>query len=205
MLKEKKFWEWFKNHQHEFLHLDDLDEQQKEALLNQLLNQLHEYCSGLYYQIGGKPSKERREFVITAEGNTDYFDDVEKLLSFAPEIDSWQLIAFKQPMGTDFITEYEGLILNPKKMWFLPLNNEKKPQMIGVRVCVDNYIPDILDKIKNAVYQVLDGILGEKATATEIDYLDVDDLSNYDIDKDGLIELVELRDYINWKIKKAAQ
>jgi len=44
MLKEEKFWQWFENNQFEYLHLDALDAAQKELLLDQLLNRLHEYC-----------------------------------------------------------------------------------------------------------------------------------------------------------------
>lgn len=203
MLQEEKFWQWFEKHQSEYLDLDDLNEQRKVLLLDQLLNQLHEYCGGLYYQIGGTPFKERRELVISAEGNLEYFEAVEKLVSAAPEIYNWKVIAFKQPMGTDFVTEYGELVLDPKKMWFLPLNNEQDPKMIGIKICIDNYDPNNARKFKQAVYQILDAILGEKATATELNYLDVGTLSDYDPEKDGLIELVELPKYITWKKGKA--
>jgi hypothetical protein len=106
-------------------------------------------------------------------------------------------------MGTEFVTEYEGLVLDPKKMCFLPLNYKSNPNMVGLRICIDNYDVDIADKYKNAVYQVLDTILGEKATVTEIDYLDVDyldvdNLSSYNADGEGLIKLVELPNFIKW-------
>ncbi|HYH15652.1 MAG TPA: hypothetical protein VD794_10550 [Flavisolibacter sp.] len=203
-MSEEKFWQWFKNHQSEYLQLDYLDDLKKEALLDKFLKQLHEYCDKLYFEIGGDPLKKERELIITAEGNTKYFDMVERLVDNAPGLSDWKVVAFKQPMGSSFVTEYEGIILDPKKMWFLPLNNEKKPQLIGLRICIDNYDRNNADTIKEGVCQVLDTILGEKATSTEIDYLDVDDLSKYNIDKDGLIELIDLPEYINWKKQKAA-
>ncbi|MGZ5192022.1 MAG: hypothetical protein ACXWCZ_13520 [Flavisolibacter sp.] len=199
MLQEEKFWQWFENHQSEYLHLDELDYQRKEFLLDQFLKRLHEYCDKLYFQIGGTPAKERRELVISAEGNLEYFEAVEKLISAAPELNNWKVVGFKQPMGTDFITEYGELVLDPKKMWFLPLNNEQDPKMIGIKICIDKYDSNYASKFKQAVYQVLDTILGEKATATELNYLDVGALSDYDPEKDGLIELVELSNYITWK------
>ncbi len=198
MLQEEKFWKWFESNQSEYQHLDTLDPIRKELLLDQLLNRLHAYCDRLYFQIGGNPSKERRELVITAEGNLEYFGAVQKLVDAAPEFDNWRIIAFKQSMGTDFVTTYEGLVLDPKNMWFLPLNNKQKPEMIGIKICIDNYDSNEAGKYKQAVYQVLDTILGEKATVTEINYLDIGDLSKYDLEKDGLIELVELPQYITW-------
>lgn len=204
MLKEKRFWEWFEINQSEYQHLDDLDIQQKELLLDQLLTQLHEFCDGLYFQIGGNPSKERRELIITAEGNLKYFQEVEKLVNAAPEFNSWQIIAFKQPMGNDFITTYSGLVLDPKNMWFLPLNNKQKPEMIGIKICVNNYASSEANKYKQAIYQVVDNLLGEKITATEIDYLDVGNLLDYNPEKDGLIELIDLPKYIIWKKGKVS-
>lgn len=199
MSPEEKFWKWFESNQSEYLYLDTVAPVQKEELLNQLLNRLHEYCDKLYFQVGGNPDKLRRELVITAEGNLEYFEAVEKLIAAAPKFENWRIIAFKQPMGIDFITTYEGLTLDPKSIWFLPLSNSKKPEMIGIRVCIHNYDSNEAKKYKLAVYQILDTILGEKATATEIDYLDVESLSNYDLEKDGLIKLVELPSYLTSK------
>lgn len=199
MSQEEKFWKWFDSNRSEYLYLDIIDSAQKELLLDQLLNRLHEYCDKLYFQIGGIPSMERRELVITAEGNLEYFEAVEKLINAAPDFDNWRIIAFKQPMGIDFITNYEGLTLNPKRMWFLPLNNRQKPEMIGIRICIDNYDSNEARKYRQAVYQILDTILGEKANATEINHLDIGNLSDYDLEEDGLIELVELPKYISWK------
>jgi len=71
-----------------------------------------------------------------------------------------------------------------------------------ISIYIDNYNVDIGDRYENAVYQVLDTILGEKATAIEIDYLDIGNLSSYDSDKNGLSELVDLPEYIEWKKAK---
>lgn len=198
-MKEIVFWNWFKDHQSEYLHLNDLDKHRKEFLLNQFLKQLHKYCNKLYFQIGGNPSKERRELVITAEGNVDYFDAVEKLVNAAPKINNWQVIPFKQPMGIDFVTDYEGLKLDPQTMWFLPLINEKNLSMVGLRICIDNYDAEDANRYKRGVYQVLDTILGEKVVGTKIDYFDIDILSSYNPEKDGLFKLVDLQQYITRK------
>lgn len=55
---------------------------------------------------------------------------------------------------------------------------------------------------KQGIYQVLDAMLGEKTTATEIDYFDIDNLNNYDTVDNGLLELTELGQYIIWKRQK---
>jgi hypothetical protein len=201
-MKEKKFWKWFEANQSKYLQLDDLSEQKKDFLLDQFLIQLHQYNNNLFFQIGGDPLKVERELIISAEGNPKYYEEVEKLVAAAPKLDSWKFISFKQPKRTDFVTKYEELLLDPKKMWFLPLSNENNPYLIGLRVCIDHYDPNKGDKFEKAIYQVLDTILGEKTTSLYINHLEIDDLIKYNIEKDGLIELVELKDYITWKRSK---
>ncbi|MGN6439296.1 MAG: hypothetical protein ACTHMM_22330 [Agriterribacter sp.] len=199
MSNENKFWQWFIDNQFEYLYLNDIDTQKKEFLLESFLNSLHEYCDHLYFQISNDPYSDIKEIIISAEGDTKYFEKVETLVNAAPPMKEWKVIAFKQPMGVSFVTEYEGLLLDPKEIWFLPLNNAKQPTMIGVRICIKDYTPQEENKFKNGMYQVLDHILGEKARATLIDYFDIDNLLKYDIKKDGLIELFELPEYIKWK------
>lgn len=203
-MKEQKFWRWFEDYKAEYFKIDSQNEHHKEFLLNELLNELHKYCDKLYFQIGGDRTKEYKELIITAEGNTKYFDEVERLVSCAPYLQGWKVIAFKQPKGVDFVTNYEGLILDPKKMWFLPLNNENYPTMIGIRVCIENYNHKQADHVKDGIYQVIDTMLGEKRFAKDVDYLEFDDLSGYDLENDGLIELIELPEYIDWKKNKVA-
>lgn len=202
MGNEKKFWQWFVDIQSEYLNLDNVNSHEKEELLERFLEKIHNYCDHLYFQIGNDPLSDIKEIIISAEGDTKYFEKVENLVNAAPPMKGWKVIAFKQPMGVSFVTEYEGLLLNPKEIWFLPLNNAKQPTMVGVRICIKDYAPEEESRFKNGVYQVLDHILGEKARALLIDYFDIDNLSNYNTERDGLIELVKLPEYIKWKKKQ---
>lgn len=204
MSKEEIFWNWFRANNSQYYYLNQIvNLEKKEKLLDDFLNKLHEYCDKLFFEIGGVPN-EPQELIISAEGDINYFNKVEALVEKAPIINDWQIIAFKPPMGVDFVTDYEGIRLDPKEIWFLPLENENTPQTLGLMMCLPNYDPQKENIILEGCYQLLDTILGEKSLALDIQHVEVNKLPTNPEEK-GLIELSELLKYINWrktKVKK---
>jgi len=197
---ELKFWNWFEYNCSEYTHLSDIDKTQKESLLDEFLMHLHKYCDHLYFQIGDSIDSNNRELIITAEGNIKYFENVEKLIRCSPKVKNWEIIPFKPPRGNDFITEYDGSLFDPKKMKFIPLQSARHPNMLGIKVLIDNFTSDSEQKIIFAIHQVLDSILGEKAATLEIHFLEVG-LLKKDGTENNLIDLIDLPNYIDWKKK----
>lgn len=179
------FWDWFEKNNKRYLFLNQIDSQEtKDKLLDEFLKELHTYCDKLYFEIGGHPEDNNVELIITAEGNVNFFDKVEKLVISAPKIKDWVVIAFKQPMGKGFKTNYGGKEFDPSKIIFIPLNNKDKPEGVGLQVCYPDYIEEERDIFINGTYIALDCLIGEKSTTLDIDYLDVkktpNDISKYD-------------------------
>jgi hypothetical protein len=204
MGKEEIFWGWFKTNSATYYHLNKLsDIKEKEDLLEKFLKELHKYCDKLFFEIGGIPN-EVQELIISAAGNKDYFDKVERLVAKAPKIHGWQIVAFKPAMGIDFVTKYEDVKLDPQQIWFLPLENENDPEELGLKVCLPNYNPKKEKVFIAGCYQLFDTILGEKSAALDIKHVEVDILPNKPEEK-GLIELTELQKYVFWRKTKAKQ
>ena len=195
MSKEKQFWDWFKNNEGKYFFLNQIDDAiEKEKLLNEFLDRLHNYCDQLFFEIGGYPD-EKQDLIITAEGDTDYFNQVETIVKSASELDYWNVIAFK-PVRADYLTEYNGITLDPNKIWFIPLNNNDNPGKIGLRLYSDNYNESKKIDFLSAAYIVLDNILGEKSNALNIDYVEIQTPSLSQ--KEESIELNKLPRYIEW-------
>jgi len=97
----KRFWDWFKQHNKSYSFLNQVDPEVKENLLNDFSEELHKYCDNLYFEIGGDP-EECQELIITAEGNKEYFNQVEQLVNTAPRIDNWTIKAFIPPRDIHF-------------------------------------------------------------------------------------------------------
>ena len=200
------FWNWFKERSEAFLNIsgDILDEREKDDLLNEIQDNLHNYCDQLYFEIGGQPGEDQ-ELIITAEGDKEFFKQVEELVYNAPNIDKWTIIAFKQSVDLNddpFTSNFEDVELKPIDMWFLPMDSKSNPKSIGIRVCLPNY-EEVKDSkwMQPAVYKVLDTVLGEKSFALDVDYVDIGQLPD-NPEKQGMIELKELAAFIRWKKKK---
>jgi len=194
----KSFWNWFKQNNKSYSFINQVDPQVKENLLKDFSEELHKYCDKLYFEIGGDP-EECQELIITAEGNKEYFNQVEHLVNTAPKIDKWTIQAFIPPRDIHFKINYEGLVLNPEEMWFMPLENKDNPSAIGISICLTNYeLVKDHDFFQSAMYKILDVLLGEKSAATDIEYLRFAQLPD-DPEEDGMIELAELLSYIQWK------
>lgn len=195
-----QFWKWFRENNKAYTFLHSIDEETKEKLLNSFLEQLHKYCANIYFEIGGLPDEDQ-ELIITAEGNKNYFDKVEQLVNAAPRIEGWKLIAFKPAMPDHFTSKWNDLELNTENLWFLPLSNAKN-KGLGIRVCFNNQdsIKDS-DTLRPFLYKMLDTIVGEKAFALDIHYVDTDDLPK-DPEEKGLHPILELPKYIEWHKSK---
>ncbi|HEY4325434.1 MAG TPA: hypothetical protein VGN20_15670 [Mucilaginibacter sp.] len=195
------FWKWFEENNHAFLFTNEVDDDVKEQLLTDFLSELHKYNDKLYFQIGGLPGQDQ-ELIITAEGDSEQFESVEKLIDGAPKIQNWVFISFIQPVDDDNTINYEGIELTRSDLWFMPLDSKANPSSIGIRICVPNYeVLKTNDWLDNAVYKMIDTVLGEKSFALDIDYLDIAELPDNPEEK-GMIELIELAAFIAWKKKK---
>jgi hypothetical protein len=198
MSKTAIFWEWFKEYNTALLNLNNINEDQKETLLDEVLEHLHAYCDKLYFEIGDWPGEEQ-ELIITAEGNREYFKQVEELVDSAPIIENWIFTAFLQPRELDYTSNFEDVELKPLEIWFLPLDSKSNPKSIGLRICLPNYELVKESKwLKAAVYKIMDAVLGEKIFALDVDHIEINSLPEKPEDH-GMIELKELPAFLKWK------
>lgn len=80
-------------------------------------------------------------------------------------------------------------------MYFIPLENPNKPTDLGIRVLLKNYIVYKENpKLREAVYTHLEHLIGEKAFANDIAFIQIAQLEG---DQENEIELYNLKFYFD--------
>ncbi len=173
-MKEKalRFWNWFTENQNKYLFIIEVDPEERDRLLDEFLTELHQFSEGTFFEMGGDPNA-KMELIITADGDVEYFKDVEFLVEHAPSFTNWEVIPFKPPMGNAFTTTYGDVEFDPHKIIFIPLSSKSNPENIGIRVCYNDYEEENKVVFINGTYLMLDVILGEKSVVEDIQYLEV--------------------------------
>ena len=199
MEKVEKFWQWFQDHNEELVAMGDLEEKDREQLENALQYQLTKYCDGLTYEIGDATAN-GRTLTFTAEGDTDLFRYVVELVDNAPDLDWWEFVAFKQPMGTELKVRFDQYLFDTRKMYFQQLECEEELDMLGLRIAVEGSKPDDED-FQVGVYVTLEALIGEFDCATLIGYMETVPIPDEPF-KAGFQALDDLPKFVEWFKRK---
>ena len=198
------FWNHFKKNNYVFLLLNEIPKDELKVHFDKLIALLHLYNKDLDLIIKNK--NKGAELIITANGNPYLFKEVELLVHHSIAVERWKITAFLQPEqnitkyqnGTDKPLEYYGINLRISEMYFIPLENQEKETDLGIKVFIKNYIIHKDNpRLREAVYMHIEHLIGEKAFANDIAFIEIGQLTNCNND---LIELYQLSNIITTKI-----
>lgn len=189
------FWNWFSDNNERLTMLGDLDEKEQQSLLEELQGQLDAYCEGLTYEMG-EPTPSGRTLTFSAEGDMDLFRYVVELVDNAPDLDWWEFVAFKQPKGTDLKVTFDKYRFETKQMYFMQLESEEEPDILGIRVALPNPVADDDDQLVG-VYVTLEAMIGEFDCSTLIGYLDTCAIPSEPF-KAGFRPLDDFPEFVEW-------
>ena len=196
------FWNHFQQNNFVFLLLNEIPKDELKIHFEKLIEILHLYNKDLDLIIKNKTNG--AELIITANGNPFLFKEVELLVQHAPVVERWKITAFLQPEtnltkyenGTDKPLDYYSITLRISEMYFIPLENPDKPTELGIRVFLKNYIVyENNPRLREAVYVHIEHLIGEKAFANDIAFIEIDQLIG---DFQDVIDLYNLKFYIDY-------
>ncbi|MDH5830629.1 hypothetical protein QFW80_08895 [Luteimonas sp. M1R5S18] len=169
MKDQRVFWLWFERNEQRFRNVEVDD---KEQLLDEILEQLHAYCPNLWFEIG-RADDGVCELIVTAEGDIDHFSAVRTLIAAAPPVPGWRFLAFKPAMGFEFDTSYAGITFSPEATWYLPLRSSSDPSALGLRVGYAHFDATRSQDFLTGTFIMLECALGELALAEKVQHIEV--------------------------------
>jgi len=181
------FWNYFQQNNFVFLFLNEVSQEEIKQHFYNLKEVLNLYNKDLDLIIKNK--KNDAELIITAHGNPYLFKEVELLVLYAPKIKRWKITAFIQPEtdltkyenGTDKPFKFYGINLKVSDINFVLLGDPDKPLDFGIRVFLKNYIIYKENpKLKEAVYILIEHLIGEKSFANDLKFIDINQLNQID-------------------------
>ncbi|SHN40425.1 hypothetical protein [Chitinophaga sp. CF418] len=190
-----KFWRWFEEKGDDFRFFREMDPEECEEIFGELTERLHLYCTSLFYEMRINTNNEG-ELIITAEGDEEFFDDAEFLVSKAPAIDRWTFTALIPAEEDNEGIEYEDLDLSPSEMWFTTIEDEDQPQKVNLVIHFKDYeLVKRSEHLETAIFLLLQSILGEKMFAQYINVYTMTELPGDPVE-DGFSELSSLPEYL---------
>ena len=99
-------------------------------------------------------------------------------------------------MGTELKVRFDRYLFDTRKMYFQQLECEEEPDMLGLRIAVEDSKPDDED-FQVGVYVTLEALIGEFDCATLIGYMETVPVPDEPF-KAGFQALDDLPKFVDW-------
>lgn len=197
------FWLWFIDHHTKLKNLQELKPKEQKHYIFWLEWHLHFYTSGLdYILIFPKQNRKKVQLIITANGNPEYFLKVENVIKLAPQLKDWKFTAFVQPTkaiedmeaGLDKPYVFKDINLKASELKFMPFEYESTKK-IDMTVYLKNFTVNCNNKnLIQVIFIIMQDIIGEKSLYENINFVELAQMPDNDIE---LIYLYDLQYYID--------
>jgi len=186
------FWNWFSQHQLTFRSIIDGE----YDYIDSILNELRKIQKGLAVEF--ERSTDKIAMTISADGVAENFDIVQQIVQESPEINSWEFIAFRQPVAKEKIDDLtitvSGVSLDPKHLMFLPIVED---ELLYIQIFYDALTEENENMISYGCLMLLDNIIGEFDCVTKVAGYEFYNLSEATDFIEELRPLTQMRDFLD--------
>jgi hypothetical protein len=187
------FWQWFRAHSAELRKVTD----GRESICSKLEAQMQAVHHGLTFAFGRKVDGDR-EFIVSADGARPIFPVVQKLVTSAPGIPGWKIIAFRPAGGWGLKFKMDGLIMAADDIWYAAQMNG---EVIDLALYVDySAVKADAKSVAQGACILLDHGLGEYIVGTRIGRIDFQPLPDDPLSS-GLKPLPEITEAMHKLIR----
>lgn len=156
------FWKWFSKNANTYYYF----EKDQENLFHKLKNKLNQIHPDLTFEFSPIFEDGTREFVISADGIKSIFPIVTDLVTHAPILNNWKIVAFRQPHTEITHIHYQDLVINIEDIFF---RYEKDNGQIGLELNIRKFHES--PEWTAATFILLDNVLGEYHTEMSLSYI----------------------------------
>jgi hypothetical protein len=182
--KEQRFWQWFVDNSDRIFNFE-LDQ---EAIFDEVSHRMHKVNKSLTFEFSSVKNGQR-EFVVSADGIREAFPAVRDLVAAAPALETWIIIAFRQPMEIGFSVKIGDYSLTPDDLWF---SYEVDGDRMGITLYIRDLSEDNETIAAQATYILLDSALGEYDVEERIGFIERKRLPS-NLEGYGLIPFASIR------------
>lgn len=193
--KIAEFWSWFLKNEPLLYYGTDHKDRRREVLC-QISAELKKLNKHLVFELSPILEGELKEFIVSADGIKEAFHIVRQLIKYAPKHPNWVFIAFRPRLACNDLTISMGAIdFSYDDLFFRYVQTDKE---FGIELNVRNFNQTIWEK--NALFILLDALIGEYDAATEIDWVEWTVLDETQAEE--LFPFVELRKLVDERKQK---
>jgi hypothetical protein len=204
MKKINTFWNWFQDNNQTIKKLIHETPQNQQYIIFWINKNLSYYCREIdFIIVYPKKENSKAEFIVTANGNSTYFQQVTALIDNAPRLRTWNFNTFLKPTEQiiQIIEELEKPYiicentLKAKNLYFISLDHDQETDKLEIHIYLKNY--NILCNTKTldqALSIIIIELLGEKTASKKISFVQLAQLEDLE---QKLIKLYELQYYLD--------
>src|SRR5215831_5953364 len=159
-----EFWAWFDSYRDGV----DATAQMRDQHIDKILEHISRIEPGLAVELGVREDGVK-EMTISPDGVRERFPIVEQIVSQAPSMEGWEVIAFRQPIRADFSLRCGDLELTPAELYFLPLEEDGA---LDVIVYGQGFSDQDKDDLSYHGLIMIDNLIGEYDCVTQVRHYD---------------------------------
>ena len=169
------FWAWFEENEGSIVSaMTSGDTERIRTTINDVDSRMQKVTPGISFVFGGNDAG--FEFVVTAHGDVDYFPNVQAFVDASPEIEGWEIVAFRPPSTSiDSKMKIGGIEIGATDIKFQAFDVVGG---IGITLYPTGMTEENRDLYSHAAVLILDYLVGEFVAGTKIESLMVEPLSN---------------------------
>ena len=141
MRKINTFWNWFQDNNQTIKNINNETTENQKYILFWTNKHLGYYCKEIdFIIIFPNASKDKTEFIITANGNPEYFNQVIDLIDNAPKLKTWKFTAVLLPSLADRRNNhiFSDITLKSNDSKFLSLDYNENAKKVNVFIHLKN-------------------------------------------------------------------